>query len=108
VKEPPKPASNSPRITLLVIYSDRMEECRNFYTNLGLRFDPEQHGKGPHHYAAVLDDGFVFEIYPSADRRTGAARVGLSIEGARARPPLEAARYMLTDPDGRKVDIQVT
>lgn len=99
---------SSAHVTLLVVYSDRMEECRTFYSALGLRFEPEQHGRGPQHYAAVLSDGSVFEIYPAADRRTGAVRLGLSIEGAQARPPLKAGRYLLTDPDGRKVDIQAT
>ncbi|GAB3209420.1 hypothetical protein SAMN02745673_01882 [Marinactinospora thermotolerans DSM 45154] len=99
--------SSSARITLLVIYSDRVEECRTFYTALGLHFEREQHGRGPQHYAAVLDDGSVFEIYPAADRRTGAVRLGLSIDGTLAHPPLGAGRHVLTDPDGRKVDVQV-
>ena len=98
--------ANSASITLLVLYSDRMEECRTFYTDLGMRFEREQHGQGPQHYAAVLDDGSVFEIYPAADRRTGAVRLGLSINGDLAYPPLEAGRHVLTDPDGRKVDVQ--
>ena len=95
------------RITLLVIYSDRMEECRAFYAALGLRLEHEQHGQGPQHYAAVLDDGSVFEIYPAADHHTGVVRLGLSINGALAQPPLEPGRRVLTDPDGRKVDVQV-
>lgn len=99
-------ASNA-RITLLVIYSDRMEECRTFYTALGLHFEREQHGQGPRHYAAVLDDGSVFEIYPATDRRTGPIRLGLSIHGDLAHPPLEAGRHVLTDPDGRKAVVQV-
>ncbi len=57
-------AAESARLTLLVLYSDRMEECRAFYSALGLCFAREQHGQGPQHYAAVLDDGSVFEIYP--------------------------------------------
>lgn len=98
-------ASNA-RITLLVIYSDRMEECRTFYTALGLHFEREQHGRGPQHYAAVLDDGSVFEIYPATDRRTGPVRLGLSINGDLADPPLATGRHVLTDPDSRKVDVQ--
>ena len=59
-------AAESARLTLLVLYSDRMEECRAFYSALGLCFAREQHGQGPQHYAAVLDDGSVFESYPAS------------------------------------------
>lgn len=99
-------ATSSARITLLVIYSDRVEECRTFYTDLGLRFEHEQHGRGPQHYAATLDDGSVIEIYPTGNHGTSTVRLGLGIEGASARPPLEPGRHVLTDPDGRKVDVQ--
>ena len=51
----------------------------------------EQHGHGPAHYAAVLADGTVFELYPAtADRETGALRLGFTIPSAdtTAKPPL--------------------
>ncbi|WP_028649210.1 glyoxalase/bleomycin resistance/dioxygenase family protein [Nocardiopsis sp. CNT312] len=98
--------TTSARVTLLVLYSERMEECRAFYSGLGLDFAEERHGRGPRHYAAVLDDGSVLEIYPATDtRRTGALRLGLAVDAAAARPPLEPGRRVLTDPDGRKVDV---
>ncbi|MFV2198928.1 VOC family protein [Nocardiopsis sp. LOL_012] len=99
--------TTSARVTLLVLYSERMEECRAFYTALGLDFAEERHGKGPRHYAAVLGDGSVLEIYPATGtRRTGALRLGLAVDAAAARPPLEPGRRVLTDPDGRKVDVE--
>ena len=97
---------SSIRATLLVLYSPRLEECRAFYSDLGLRFATEQHGQGPRHYAATLTDGAVFEIYPARPgRETGILRLGLAIIGAAATPPLVPGRHLLTDPDGRTVDI---
>jgi catechol 2,3-dioxygenase-like lactoylglutathione lyase family enzyme len=100
---------SSIRATLLVLYSSRLEECQGFYSDLGLRFATEQHGQGPRHYAATLTDGAVFEIYPARPgRETGILRLGLAIIGAAATPPLAPGRHLLTDPDGRTIDIQAT
>nr|WP_231972566.1 glyoxalase/bleomycin resistance/dioxygenase family protein [Nocardiopsis alborubida] len=97
-----------PRATLLVLYTDRVEECRAFYAGLGLRFVRERHGSGPEHHAAELADGMVVEIYPAAaERSTGAVRLGFTVHGHRAVPPLEPGRRVLTDPEGRKVDLRV-
>jgi hypothetical protein len=60
---------SSIRATLLVLYSPRLEECRRFYGDLGLCFTAEQHGQGPRHYAAVLADGLVVELYPARPGR---------------------------------------
>lgn len=92
----------------MVIYSDQMEECKSFYTRLGLHFEQEKHGAGPKHYAAVLSDGTVMEIYPANGKPTGRVRIGLSLPGSRMEPPLESGRHVLTDPDGRKIDVQVS
>ncbi|MEU1666293.1 glyoxalase/bleomycin resistance/dioxygenase family protein [Streptomyces sparsogenes] len=97
------------RVTLLVIYTPRLEECREFYDSLGLMFRPEHHGRGPEHYAAVLADGTVFELYPAQpDRRTDHLRLSLAIEGRTATPPLTSGRHIFTDPDGRTVEVQAT
>ncbi|MFC4909998.1 glyoxalase/bleomycin resistance/dioxygenase family protein [Actinomadura gamaensis] len=94
------------RVQLIVIYSPLMEECRAFYESLGLRFATERHGDGPKHYAAVLDDGMVFEIYPASRRgETGALRLGFTLDGRSLRPPLPPGRHLLTDPDGRTVEL---
>jgi hypothetical protein len=94
------------RATLLVLYSPRLEECRRFYGGLGLRFATEQHGAGPLHYAAILGDGTVLELYPARPgRETGALRLGLTVQGATATPPLSPGHHQLTDPDGRTVAV---
>ncbi|WP_329121327.1 glyoxalase/bleomycin resistance/dioxygenase family protein [Streptomyces sp. NBC_01465] len=100
---------SSIRATLLVLYSPRLEECLTFYGDLGLNFATEQHDQGPRHYAAVLADGMVFEIYPArAGRETGIMRLGLAVTGASATPPLAPGHHLLTDPDGRTVAIHST
>lgn len=98
----------APRAALLVVYTGRVEECRAFYTELGLRFVLERHGRGPEHHAAELAGGAVFEIYPAAPgRRTGAAQFGFAVDSRHTWPPLEPGHHTLTDPDGRKVDLRV-
>ncbi|WP_405978986.1 VOC family protein [Streptomyces sp. NBC_00158] len=81
-------------IDLLVIYTNRLDECRDFYAGLGLDLVPERHGNGPDHYAATLADGTVLELYPATRRpETGYLRLGLTGDSPRT----------LTDPDGRTV-----
>ena len=100
---------NTIRATLLVLYTPQLEECRRFYHDLGLDLTAEQHEQGPRHYAAVLADGAVFEIYPARpDRLTGALRLGLAVNGDTATPRLVPGRHLLTDPDGRTVEIHAT
>ncbi|AWZ05052.1 MULTISPECIES: glyoxalase/bleomycin resistance/dioxygenase family protein [unclassified Streptomyces] len=100
---------SSIRATLLVLYSPQLEACRDFYSDLGLRFATEQHGQGPRHYAAVFADGTVFEIYPARPgRETSVLRLGLTIPGTSAKPPLAPGHHLLTDPDGRTIAIQST
>lgn len=97
------------RATLLVLYSPRLEACRDFYSDLGLTFAAEQHGQSPRHYAAVLSDGTVFEIYPARPgRETGVLRLGLALPGASANPPLAPGPHLLTDPDGRTIAVHAT
>lgn len=100
------PDPSTPRLTLLVLYTPQLEACYRFYSDLGLAFTAEQHGQGPDHYATVLADGTVFELYPArSDRHTGSARLGLAIDGNAATPPLTPGRHVLTDPDGRTVEV---
>ncbi|MET9608881.1 VOC family protein [Streptomyces sp. NPDC006512] len=94
-------------IDLVVIYTDRLDACRDFYGLLGLVFVPEQHGSGPAHHAATLADGGVLELYPATRRPpTGYLRLGLTApaHGTRFLP---AGRHTLTDPDGRTVVLTV-
>lgn len=111
----PSPGAGSPveegsaptaRVSLLVLYTARLEECRLFYAALGLDFTAERHGRGPEHYAAVLPDGLVLELYPARDGRlTGALRLGLVVDGAATRPRLGPGRHLFVDPDGRTVEV---
>ena len=101
--------ASSVRATLLVLYSPRLEECRRFYGDLGLRFVTEQHGTGPVHYATTFADGTVLELYPARPgRETGALRLGLTVPGTGATPPLAPGPHVLTDPDGRTLAVQAT
>ncbi|MFC5832744.1 VOC family protein [Nonomuraea insulae] len=93
------------KANLVVIYTGRIEECRAFYGSLGLEFRAEQHRDGPLHYAAVLDDGLVLEIYPAASGGpTGPLRLGFEVD---ALPGSPAGRQVLRDPDGRAVEVLV-
>ncbi|WP_323182732.1 glyoxalase/bleomycin resistance/dioxygenase family protein [Streptomyces sp. NBC_00347] len=98
--------ASTARVSLLVLYTPRLEDCRRFYAELGLAFTAERHGRGPDHYAAVLPDGMVLELYPAGDDRlTGVLRLGLAVDASAARPPLAPGRHRLVDPDGRTVEI---
>ncbi|MFF8314608.1 VOC family protein [Streptomyces lydicus] len=99
-------------IGLVVLYTERLEACRDFYAGLGLTFQREQHGEGPEHYAAVLGEGVVFELYPASSARpaTGSLRLGLVVsaeDAAAARPAQPTGRRLVTDPDGRTVEVLV-
>lgn len=94
--------------TLLVIYTESLEQCRAFYQGLGLRFVSEQHGSGPHHWAAVLAGGMVLELYPAvADRVTRDVRLGFSVPVSAPDPRLPVGRHRRIDPDGRTVELEV-
>ncbi|MBO2457469.1 glyoxalase/bleomycin resistance/dioxygenase family protein [Actinomadura violacea] len=95
------------RSMLIVIYTSRLEECRAFYAGLGLLLRPERHGSGPDHFAAVLEDGMVLELYPAGAREpTGRLRLGFAADAAAC--GLEPGRRVLHDPDGRAVEVTVT
>ncbi|MBP6859945.1 MAG: glyoxalase/bleomycin resistance/extradiol dioxygenase family protein [Candidatus Pacebacteria bacterium] len=106
-------------LSLLVFRTEKLEESRRFYEALlGIEFTKEKHGNGPEHYAALLPEGIVLELYPGEPSRV---RLGFKIEN------LEAALERLTkegllqhaqiatrdlvvvcvvdDPDGRRVEV---
>jgi catechol 2,3-dioxygenase-like lactoylglutathione lyase family enzyme len=99
----------APRISLIVLYSDDIQACRIFYENLGLNFVVEHHEKGPEHFAGVLTDGGVLELYPSGSQGpTSALRIGLTVphslpKGRR----LTVGTHLLRDPDNRMVEVTV-
>ena len=55
------------KLNLLVLRTPKLEDLRRFYSALGARFDSERHGNGPEHYAAMLGDDIVLELYPMVD-----------------------------------------
>ncbi|MDF5751093.1 glyoxalase/bleomycin resistance/dioxygenase family protein [Spongiactinospora sp. TRM90649] len=96
------------RAMLIVVYTDRLWECADFYSGIGLPLRPEQHGNGPEHHAAELD-GIVFELYPASERRpaTGNLRLGFTVP-TQTVAHLQPGRHLLTDPDGRTVELRIT
>lgn len=91
---------------LVVVYSDHLERCRAFYTDLGMRFVLEQHGTGPEHYAAELPGGLVLELYPATARRpVSSNRLGFHV--APDTVDLAPGHHVLEDPDGRAVEVHV-
>ncbi|MFI0787691.1 VOC family protein [Streptomyces lydicus] len=99
-------------IGLVVLYTERLQECRDFYSGLGLTFAREKHGAGPEHYAAVLGEGVVLELYPASSARpaTGSLRLGLVVrakDAVAAGPAQPTGRQIVTDPDGRTVEVLV-
>ncbi|WP_405674866.1 glyoxalase/bleomycin resistance/dioxygenase family protein [Streptomyces sp. NBC_01511] len=94
---------------LIVIYTDRLDACHAFYTDLGLTLAKEQHSTGPEHYAAELEGGAVFELYPTSARRpaTGSLRLGFTLPARAGATDAAPGRRTLTDPDGRTVVLTI-
>jgi predicted enzyme related to lactoylglutathione lyase len=110
-------------LTLLVLKTRQVEQLRLFYQTLGVELVPEQHGKGPVHYAGRAGD-VVIEVYPLPDDASPvdvSTRLGFAVEdvvvvvralegiGARiVRPPKTTAwglQGVVKDPDGRSVEL---
>lgn len=85
-----------PALNLLVLRCRDIEDTRQFYETLGIRFRQEQHGTGPVHYAAELG-GLVLEPYPTKGEPDN-TRLGFKLGTG------ETCR-VLADPDGRKVEV---
>lgn len=86
--------------SLLVIYSEQLDVCRDFYAGIGLPLVREQHGAGPVHYSSELAGGLVLELYPGRPKRTtGRLRLGLTVTAG----VLSPGEHNFTDPDGRAV-----
>lgn len=51
-------------IHFIAIPVDNLENARTTFENkLGIKFEKEQHGNGPEHYATMIG-GIVLELYP--------------------------------------------
>lgn len=67
-------------MNLTVLRSSDIDRASKFYGEMGLVFTKHRHGKGPEHYASVVD-GFVFEIYPLGSQPpTIGTRIGFSVD----------------------------
>lgn len=92
-------------LSLLVLYTEQLDACREFYAALGLRWGEERHGSGPMHYSTTLPGGLVLELYPGAPGRdTGRLRLGITVL---AGPDQPTGRERRVDPDGRVVDLEL-
>lgn len=112
---------SGPHLNLLVVYSPDVDRAKAFYELLGLRFQREQHGRGPVHFAAPLGE-LVLEIYPLSDGAVaGQLRLGFDVRNIE--PLLETLLAaggklvseiqdlprgrvaVIADPDGRKLEL---
>ncbi|MGE0609869.1 MAG: VOC family protein [Pirellulales bacterium] len=112
----------NPRLNLVVIRSDEPARTVGFYELLGLRFQSEQHGKGPMHWAAECR-GVVFEIYSvkSPDEVNRTTRLGFEVDDVKSvieslrqqgfeitndmKQTQWGLRAVVKDPDGRSVEL---
>lgn len=110
-------------LNLIVIKSNNLLKAVQFYELLGISFAEEQHGKGPLHYAGILHNDIVFEIYPTTKKdSTGTdVRLGFNVDDLNslietliqkgyeiAQPPKSSPwgyRAVVIDPDQRKVEL---
>ncbi|SMF66885.1 Catechol 2,3-dioxygenase [Alteromonadaceae bacterium Bs31] len=103
------------KISLLVIRCKDLEASKSFYQLLGFNFVKEQHGSGPVHYSCE-QDGCVFELYPNKgespqdNNRLGfkVSNISVILEQLSVVESYDFAGItirVLTDPDGRKVEI---
>jgi predicted enzyme related to lactoylglutathione lyase len=114
--------SSSPSLNLIVVRSFDPARTVTFYESLGIRFQEEQHGKGPVHWAVNLD-GLVLEVYPAkAEKEVDqTTRLGFEVEDIddilrRLRPlgikiltELKSSQWglraVVQDPDGRSMEL---
>lgn len=106
------------KLNLLVLRTPKLEALKRFYSALGLRFNREQHGNGPEHYAATLTNDLVLELYPCLDGTVPdpGLRLGLSVDDISEtlrileqpitpRQTQWGLRALVRDPDGRTVEL---
>lgn len=111
------------RLNLIVLRAEEPEALVAFYEALGLRFEPEQHGRSPAHFSCQTG-GTVLEIYPIQDGpATSGTRIGFLVDdldkaceaAARLGRVLSqpsrnemGRRAVVEDPAGHKVELLQT
>ncbi len=89
---------NGISLNLLVLRCTNLQASKAFYEDLGMIFVEEQHGKGSKHYSTELS-GMILELYPLVDNQNiDHLRLGFT-------STLVKERIVLSDPDGRKVEL---
>jgi lactoylglutathione lyase len=117
-----RPALRPAQLSLVVLKTRQVEQVVEFYRQLGIEFDAEQHGKGPVHFAARLGE-LVLEVYPLDAKQAvdTTTRLGFSVSNvaelvtrletagiAVVSPVKESAwgrRAVVRDPDGRAIEL---
>ena len=121
LSHPVEEAASPVSLNLVVVYASDVDAAIQFYGCLGLKFQSEQHGSGPKHYAATMGDA-VLEIYPVANGGGhGIVRLGFHVasvgdvlnelrsQGAKVvSEPKNSPwglRAVVEDPDGNRVEL---
>lgn len=91
------------QLNLLVLRCRDIEKTREFYSQLGFQFVPEQHGNSPLHYSSQLG-ALTLELYPTKSN-PDTVRLGFSVpESVLLQLGLNNLG-VLRDPDGRSVEL---
>ena len=108
------------QLNLLVLRCKNIEVTKNFYEKLGFEFLQEQHGKGPIHYSANINE-IVIELYPLNDKKSiDNIRLGFSLDDKDVSNYLKSIgiesisnyefqgkkNFVVIDPDGRKLELR--
>ncbi len=106
------------KVNLLVIRTSKLEDMRSFYSALGASFEKEKHGNGPEHYAAVLSDNFVLELYPCINETEPVSGLWLGLrvddlkkvlsslgQSVKIRRVQQGMSALVRDPEGRTVEL---
>jgi len=103
------------QVSLIVIRCQDIYISKIFYENLGLVFQKEKHGKGPEHFSSEYDH-IVFELYPNKGIATN-DNIRLGFKSKNLSETIKSLDitssyefdgntvYIVTDPDGRKIEL---
>ena len=109
--------NNIVNLNLLVLRCLDIKKSKEFYEKLSFSFVEEQHGKGPLHYSTTIGS-LVLELYPLGKNNIDNIRLGFTIDNKKILDNEnieivskysfnDVMTYVVVDPDGRKVEIQV-
>ena len=109
---------NNISLNLLVLRCKDIEKSKAFYEKLSFSFVKEQHGKGPVHYATTIGS-LVLELYPLGTNSIDNIRLGFTLDNKNILEDEnieivseyffnDVMIYVIADPDGRKIEIQMS